>query len=1010
MGVSKRLIGAGAAGGAFVNNENFRAILYTGDDSTGRNITGVGFKPDFIWIKPRNQTENHNIYDTTRGARKQFIPNSTAASSTQGNTVQSFDADGFTLNGDNNVNKSGINYVAWCWKAGGGTTSSNSDGSITSTVQANTNSGFSIVKWTGTQSSATVGHGLGIAPKMVITKSINTSQGWPTLVRSSSTTFGGLRLNEDGANNSGNGNTFFQNTAPTTSVFTLGASDESNPSGSEVIAYCFADVSGFQKIDTYSGTGAAGNFIETGFEPAFLMIKRTNSTGGWLMFDNKRNTTNPRNSRLEANNTGAEQTGSTSKFVNFLSNGFEPQVSDSEINASSSTYLYWAVAANPDETTPTLASSFNIETYTGTGGNRSITGLGFGPGFIWLKNRDQGGYAPRIFDIVRGATERLQSSTTATESTDSTSLTSFDADGFSLGSDNYVNNSGDDFVAWAFKADDNEPTINTNGTITSITSVNANAGFSIVKYVGTGSNATVGHGLSATPELILIKNLDDTTNWNAWTPASGVTNFISLNLDTEMRTTSGTSGFSSGVPTSTLVNLDGSSWSNQSGSEHIMYCFHSISGYSKVGTYTGSTSGVTITTGFKPDFIFVKSTSNVENWAILDTRRGNFKVIKPNTNDAESDSTLNTFTVTSTGFSFPHQDTADAMLNENGYQYIYMAVAKNVPSNTTLANSFKIVEYSGSSSSQDITIGFKPDLVWAKALDVSHHWGAADSITGTGKTLMLNEANAQASGSVGIEEFGDTTIKIFGSASQFNSSGSDYVAFAWKAGNTWQSNVDGSIPSTVNANTANGFSIVKYTGTGANTTVGHSLGAAPEVMIIKDLDNTRDWGVYHIGNTGSSGYANQERLKLNTNDATTTYAPYWNGTTPTSTVFSLGNEGNVNTSGQEYIAYCWTPKSGFSKFGSYSGGSTGSGNVITTGFQPDWIMIKRTDTADDWTIIDSVRGDGSNSKRLIANSSDAEKTATSIWFPTSTGFYFSGTGDSYNASGGTYVYMTFKMN
>jgi hypothetical protein len=118
----------------------------------------------------------------------------------------------------------------------------------------------------------------------------------------------------------------------------------------------------------------------------------------------------------------------------------------------------------------------------------------------------------------------------------------------------------------------------------------------------------------------------------------------------------------------------------------------------------------------------------------------------------------------------------------------------------------------------------------------------------------------------------------------------------------------------------------------------------------------------------------------------------------------------INSNSGNYIAYCWAPKSGFSKFGTYSGGSTGSGNAITTGFQPDWIMIKRTDTADDWTIIDSERGDGSNSKRLIANNNDAEKSPTSIWFPTSTGFYFSGTGASYNSSGGTYIYMTFKMN
>jgi hypothetical protein len=220
------------------------------------------------------------------------------------------------------------------------------------------------------------------------------------------------------------------------------------------------------------------------------------------------------------------------------------------------------------------------------------------------------------------------------------------------------------------------------------------------------------------------------------------------------------------------------------------------------------------------------------------------------------------------------------------------------------------------------------------------------------------------------------------------------------------SNLDGNISSIVNANTGSGFSVVKYTGTGANTTVGHGLGAAPEVMFIKDLDNTRDWGVYHIGNTGSSGNANEERLKLNLNVATTTYAPYWNGTTPTSTVFSLGNEANVNTSGQRYIAYCWTPISGFSKFGNY-GGNGGTQSITGLGFAPDWVLIKESSAAESWRVFDNLRG---ATKRLFPDTNGAESAASdSLTSFDSDGFSL-GSSSGVNENGQTYIYMAYKQN
>ena len=998
MAVNKRLIGAGAAGGAFVNNENFRAILYTGDDSTGRNITGVGFKPDFIWIKPRNQTENHNIYDTTRGATKQFIPNSTAASSTQGNTVQSFDADGFTLNGDNNVNKSGINYIAWCWKAGGGTTSSNSDGSITSTVQANTNSGFSIVKWTGTQSSATVGHGLGIAPKMVITKSINTSQGWATLVRSSSTTFAGLRLNENGANSSGNGNTFFQNTAPTTSVFTLGASDESNPSGSEVIAYCFADVSGFQKIDTYSGNGSTtGPLVNLGFEPAFLMIKRTDSSDNWTMYDNKRTTTNPRNLALFSNLTSSEL--SSGLDVDFLSNGFQIKSSDNSLNNGSGTYLYWAVAANPDTEEPTLASSFNIELYQGTGSDPLvINGLGFSPGFVWIKVRD----ASRehiLSDIVRGPDKELSTNDTSAE--ESRGVKSFDSDGFTLdnATSNY-NHNGENYVAWTWKANDNEPTINTNGSLTSIVSANDNSGFSIVSYTGDGNSArTVGHGLSAKCDLVIIKDRDNVDKWVVQLPQLG---------DNARMVLEGTAGKTDDSTTTqagnaTVFGIGGDNAVNKDGDNYIAYCFRSVTGYQKIGSYTGDNSaGQAITTGFKPDFVLIKSTVGNDNWRLYDTKRGiTSGFLEPNRTDADDTSDAPNLTITSTGFTITSGGNNQGN-NASGNLYIYLAIAKNVSSNTTLANSFKTVTYTGNgNSNRTITgVGFNPDLVWIKARSTSEQHYIYDKLRGPFNYLHPNLNNAEATdSSTRLKEFNDDGF-VIGNELSVNQNGETFVAWCWKAGNTWQSNIAGTIPSLVNVNTANGFSVVKYKGNEtASQTIGHGLSSAPEIALIKQLDGTRNWQVPLF--TQTSG----DYLVLNSDGVKATDTTRWSAVS--STTFTVGAQPHTNGSGSPYIAYMFHSVAGYSKVGTYTGQT--SGVTVTTGFRPTFLLIKSTSNVEHWAMLDTVRGSG---KVINANRSNAETDSTLNTFTVSdTGFSFphQDTADAMlNENGYTYIYLAIK--
>ena len=323
-------------------------------------------------------------------------------------------------------------------------------------------------------------------------------------------------------------------------------------------------------------------------------------------------------------------------------------------------------------------ASFGIVTYQTDGSYDNITGVGFQPDLVWIKRRNGGGNH-YLFDSVRGVHKAIFPDESYDQADNGNYLTAFESDGFALGSAAAGANSalvgnGNTYVAWNWKAG-GAASSNTNGTITSSVSANQDAGFSIVKYTATGTTATVGHGLSSAPELILSKTTSAAYDWLVYAAPVGETKQMRLNANTA----AATSGFMNNTaPTSSVYTVaSGNNMNYANGDINVAYCFTSISGYQKIGSYTGQTSGVTITTGFRPRFIMVKASQStyVENWAILDTVRGSGKCLNPNLAGAESDSALNTFTVSDTGFSFPHQSTADAMLNENGYEYIYLAIA-----------------------------------------------------------------------------------------------------------------------------------------------------------------------------------------------------------------------------------------------------------------------------------------------------------------------------------------------
>ena len=333
----------------------FNTKLYTGTGASSQAQTGVGFEPSFVWIKSRSSAEGHVLTDAVRGATKYLISNTSSAEVTNTDTVKSFDSDGYTIGPAGVTGGNGVTFASWNWKANG-QGSSNTDGSINTTyTSVNTTSGFSISQYVAAGGTSTVGHGLGVAPEMMIIKKSSGTQSW--VVYHKSLGAGGfmyLNAAETFAANT----TIWNNTSPTNNVFTIGALNEVNDNGQTYIAYCFAEKQGYSKFGSYVGNGNAdGTFVYTGFKPAFILLKTSTINGNdWHIFDSKRIGYNVSNYSLKPNSTATEV---TSLNIDLLSNGFKLRGTQNDINGSG-TYIFMAFAESPfvsnvGESLPTTA-------------------------------------------------------------------------------------------------------------------------------------------------------------------------------------------------------------------------------------------------------------------------------------------------------------------------------------------------------------------------------------------------------------------------------------------------------------------------------------------------------------------------------------------------------------------------------------------------------------------------------------------------------------------------------
>jgi hypothetical protein len=836
-------------------------------DGTPTNITyehGVNFTPDFVWIKNRDTARGHNLFDSSRGVNKVLFSSSTSdeGSETAGTSLSSFDTGGFTVGSGNGVNEDGDNFVAWCWKANGGTTSSNTDGSITGTVQANTDAGFSIVQYDSSgNSSGTIGHGLGIKPGLVINKNRDTaSTVWVVNTDEIDGSDDYLILNTTAAK----GDAYIAPTATTIGSIDYATNDK-------VISYCFASIDGFSKIGSYAGTGATQS-IETGFEVEFLLIKGSSFTTDWMMYDKKRSGKN----YLIANSTAAEG-AAANPLVTFLSNGFQVHTSNSE-NKSGETFIYMAFAADPDTEAPAVAKSFSTVAYTGNAtSNRAITGLGFQPNFVWIKNRSSA-RDHMLFDSLRvGSTIRgLYANDSAAQFTATANdFNSFDSDGFTIGQDPYTNENNSNMVAWAWKADDNEPTI-FGGDAKAVYKFQDNANDVTGNYNGTASNVSYVTG-----------KFGKAADFNGTNSAFTFSNTIYDH------------------------NSD-----------------HSISFWLNPDTYASD------------EMIY---------WGEDDNIRWN------------SDGTI-------------------------VYKRYSLANGNRRCDSTTVLSAgtwYHIVATYSTSSGMALYINGEREATHSGTQN-------ADSTSGDyGIMHRVDNSSSYSDGQVDQLRIYNGVVSDIGVAALYAETASDN-----------DDTLLGGPPETIiSANANAGFSIVKWGGDDdENRVVPHGLSSTPEMIMVKNLDASRDWVVWHTSlDTGKNVALNATAAQY-TVSSQTSYgglgAPTASGIT-----FIKGNSNldNVNDTGANYIAYCFHSISGYSKFGYWQGGTTS----INIGFRADFVLYQDFGAGGSWTLVDSVRGDD---VKVLANTNGAE-SSQSLLTITDTGFTV--TSESAVVKR---LYMAFKIN
>jgi len=607
-----------------------------------------------------------------------------------------------------------------------------------------------------------------------------------------------------------------------------------------------------------------------------------------------------------------------------------------------------------------------------------FAGTGGKGGLVWIKRRDATEHND-LYDTERGVKKDLRTNATTAEGTEVNGLQAFNTNGFNVGSDGLVGGNGGEYVSWTFRKQTKF--------------------FDIVTYTGDGTaGRTISHNLGSVPGMIIVKITSGSDGWHVYhrklnSGSSPEDWYFQLN-STDAQIDNATI-WNDTAPTDSVFTVGTNGGVNGNGSTYVAYIFahnNNDGGFGptgsddiiKCGSFTGVGSGaVNVNLGFEPQWIIVKNATRSEGWFIQDTIRGmahaDWEYLLSNENSAASGSATNRVVPTASGFTV--NNNGSSAFGQSGDTVIYMAIRRGpLAAPTDATKVFQPRIYTGAGGSgQKISLNITPDMVINMSRSTSGDSPALnDRLRGSGKEMYTSGTGGESSyPSQGMQLDHTNALRT---QTYRDTNSATYVNFCWKRAPSY-------------------FEVCCYTGTGSARTVSHNLGVAPEMMWIKDRDDSEDWSVYHAGITNPE----QNYLYLNNTGAVNQNAntiKYWNHTNPTSSVFTVGDEGRVNQSGEKYVAYLFATVAGVSKMGNvvHSGSSTDVDCGFTSGAR--LVILKRTDATGDWYIWDSVRGIVSgNDPYLLLNSTAAEVTNTDYIDPLSSGFQISG-----DFTDGTYIF------
>lgn len=819
--------------------------------------------------------------------------------------------------------------------------------SIETTLRANPDGGFSVANYTGTGSTSTFAHGLGVEPDLLITKSRTNSQNWAVQTKVTGPTKY-FYLNENYEARDLSGTPFWNDTAPTAQVVTVGNDNDTNANNQEYVAYSFSSVPGVSSIGSYTGNGDInGPMINCGFKPRYIMVKRAETAGDWLVWDTARFPNNPNEKVLQPNQTGGDNAGYA---IDILSNGFKFNANTSSMNASGGNYIYMAFAEKSQAKPVMETIQFEPDVYS-TWDRKQYD---FTPG----DSVEQVGTSQKLTGEITSVTDNANGTQTI--------VTTNDVGTFDIG----------DTLTQVVDITTTAITDVTGNVVTLTDSTNV-AGFDVgTSFTMTFDAAgTITEYAPETSTVVSEENIDIAGDGGTWSLVSGATSTSPSNPMGNWAAL-----WDDSITSHTYFDYG----TTGSVSSRYSYTFPQPIPFTTLQAYVGSYDGGTIahvgfngvtgprggSAGSEELIDYTSTVTSPLTSMEIGTNSANYGYIAQILIDGEPLKSNNprrrlTFT-----------DNTDLNLFREGDKIV------NGP-----VTGFQIVTYSGNSTTNKIKgLGFSPDLIWLKNTTSTTYAAVADTLRGPYYFISPDRSDAQRGPGfeddiVSFDEDG-FTLGADTYYANVNQSGQQYIAWCWDAGEETVTNTEGSQTAEVRANTELGFSVVKYNGAG---TIGHGLGATPAFALIKGYDQNIDWSCWHVGlDANNYFYFNLDEAQRN--------ASVWNPL-PNNNTFTSFQGGNQ-------IAYVWVEKAGLSKFGTY----TGTGNIgdidIDCGFKPSLIMVKAQTRTGDWV--------WSYGDDQILYTNGADGATTYDYFDVSdTGFTVKYQGGQANESGQTYIYAAW---